>query len=90
MYSLKYSKHFKKDLRKFKHNKVVLKRLEHALDLLISGEALPKDLLNHGLHGEFKGCFECHVQPDILLVYKKEKQELIVLLLRIGSHSELF
>jgi mRNA interferase YafQ len=90
MYFLKYSKHFKKDLRKFKHDRVVLTRLENVLDLLVLAEPLAKEFLNHSLHGEFKGCFECHVQPDLLLIYKKEKSELLILLLRIGSHSDLF
>jgi mRNA interferase YafQ len=90
MYSLKYSKHFKMDLRKFKHKPNILKNLEDVLDLLILEKTLPKKLLNHDLCGEFKGCSEYHIQPNILLIYKKDKKELLILLLRFGGRSDLF
>lgn len=90
MFSLKYSKRFKKDLKLFEYNKEVLSELKIILDLLISGEALPKKYHNHSLKGEFKECFECHLKPDVLLIYKQGKQKIYILLLRIGSHSDLF
>ena len=90
MFSLKYSTHFKKDLKLYKYNKTVLAELEKVLDSLIKGEKLPDKYRNHPLAGEFEGCFELHIKPDVLLVYKIEKSELIILLLRIGSHSDLF
>jgi mRNA interferase YafQ len=90
MFSLKYSKRFKKDLKYFKNNKEVLSILEKVLDVLVLGKPLSKKLQNHPLKGEFTGCFECHLRPDILLIYKKDKKEMLILLLRIGSHSDLF
>ncbi|MEI7620679.1 MAG: type II toxin-antitoxin system YafQ family toxin [Candidatus Falkowbacteria bacterium] len=90
MFILRYSNRFKKDLKLYKHNQAVLFELEKILDILIKGENLPLKNYNHRLMGEFKDCFECHVKPDILLVYKIEKLEVIILLLRIGSHSEIF
>ena len=90
MFLLKYSKHFKKDLKSYKHNRAVLAELEKILDILAKGEKLPIKNSNHRLRGEFKDCFECHLRPDVLLIYKIEKFEIIILLLRIGSHSELF
>jgi mRNA interferase YafQ len=90
MLSLKYSNRFKKDLKLYKHDKKTLLELEIVLDMLVEEKKLPEKYHNHGLIGEFKNCFECHIRPDILLVYKIEKDELIVLLLRIGSHAELF
>jgi len=90
MFILKYSSRFKKDLKLYKHNKDVLIELEKVLDILIKGEEVPAKNSNHSLIGEFKGCFECHIRPDILLIYKIEKAEITILLLRIGSHSELF
>jgi len=86
MVSLRYSKKFKKDLRLFKNDKKVISELENILDFLIFERTLPKKYLNHGLKGEFKDCFECHIKPDILLIYKIKKEELCILLLRIGSH----
>ena len=90
MFFLKYSIRFKKDLKSFKHSKDLLLILENILDILVSGGQLSGNYRNHPLQGEFKGCFECHLKPDILLVYKKDKQEISIILLRIGSHSDLF
>ncbi len=90
MLLLKYSSRFKKDLKRYQHNKFVLDELGKVLDALVSGKKLSLENLSHRLTGEFKDCFECHIKPDVLLIYKIEKSEIIVLLLRIGSHSELF
>lgn len=90
MFLLKFSSRFKKDLKSYKYDKVFLVELEKVLDILAKGEDLPDKNLNHPLIGEFKGCFECHIKPAILLIYKIEKSELIVLLLMVGSHSNLF
>lgn len=90
MFLLKFSSRFKKDLKLYKHNQIFLVELEKVLDLLAKGKDLPVKNLCHPLIGEFKGCFECHLRPDILLIYKIEKTELLVLLLRVGSHSNLF
>jgi mRNA interferase YafQ len=90
MFTLKYSKRFKKDLKSFKHDKDLLLLLASVLDVLIEGKTLARKYHNHQLLGEFSGCFECHLKPDVLLIYKKNKEELLILLLRIGSHSDLF
>ncbi len=90
MLQLKYSNRFKKDLKLYKQDKKTILGLEAVLDILVKGKELPEKNCNHPLIGEFKGCFECHIKPDVLLVYKIEKEELIILLLRIGSHAELF
>ena len=90
MLLLKYSNRFKKDLRHYKHDRVLLDELERILDILAKGEKLPPNNFNHRLTGEFKNCFECHIKPNILLIYKIEKYNITILLLRIGSHSELF
>jgi mRNA interferase YafQ len=90
MFLLKFSNRFKKDLKPYKHDQSFLVELKKVLDILAKGKNLPDKNLNHPLIGEFKGCFECHVKPDILLIYKIEQSELIILLLRIGSHSNLF
>ena len=90
MFLLKYSSRFKKDLKFYKRDAKTLSELEKVLNILVKGKPLPEKNHNHPLSGEFNGCFECHIKPDILLVYKIEKSELIILLLRIGSHSDLF
>jgi mRNA interferase YafQ len=90
MYTLKYSSRFKKDIKRFQHNKKFLTELEKVLDVLIQGKKLPLKNLNHRLSGEFKDCYECHISADALLIYRIADQELIILLLRVGTHAELF
>lgn len=43
---------------------------------------------NHGLVGEWQGCMDCHIKPDLVLIYEKQGNDLI--LHRLGSHAELF
>ena len=90
MYRLKYSSQFKKDLKRFRNDKIALSELEYILDLLVASKRLPKKYHNHNLSGEFKNCNECHIRSDLLLIYEIHNSELLILLLRIGSHSELF
>lgn len=87
---LKYSARFKKDLKKYQHDRKVLSELELVLDCLIGKHPLDKKYHNHRLKGEFVDCYECHIYPDVLMIYKIEKDEICILLLRIGSHAKLF
>lgn len=91
MYSLKYSKKSKKELKKINKNaNFNIKELEYILDLLINSSPLDKKCQSHKLHGEFNNCYECHIKSNLLLIYKIDGQNLIIYILRIGSHSELF
>lgn len=90
MYHLKYSKRFKKDLKLYRNDSDILDDLELVLDTLAKGSSLEEKYRNHYLRGEFKDCCKCHLRPDLLLVYKIEKKNLLILLLRIGSHLDLF
>ncbi|HDX6298077.1 TPA: type II toxin-antitoxin system YafQ family toxin, partial [Campylobacter fetus subsp. venerealis] len=45
---------------------------------------------DHQLKGEYKDFRECHIKPDLLLVYKKDKDLLILIAFKLGSHSEIF
>ncbi len=90
MHVLKYSKQFKKDLKRFSNDKVILLKLEYLLDFLVANEKIDKKYHKHSLSGEFKNCKECHIQPDLLLVYRVKNSELLILLIRFDSHSEIF
>ncbi|MCK4554141.1 type II toxin-antitoxin system YafQ family toxin [Candidatus Parcubacteria bacterium] len=91
MRSLKYSKKFKKELKKINKNaNFNIKKLEYIFDLLINGKPLEKKYQDHKLHGEFNNCYECHIKSNLLLIYKIDERNLIIYLLRIGPHSELF
>lgn len=58
--------------------------------MLASGKVLDKKYKDHQLKGEYKDYRECHVLNDLLLMYKIENDELILVLANIGSHSQLF
>lgn len=71
-------------------NDKVFINIENLIDLLSSGEKLDPRYRDHALWGEYVGHRECHIQGDLLLVYKIEKDLLILILADIGSHSHLF
>lgn len=58
--------------------------------MLSKGETLPKIYKNHPLHGKLKGYYDCHVLNDLVLIYKIEKERLVLLLFDIETHSNLF
>lgn len=91
MYLLKYSHRFKKDIKKLKRSgNFNVEVFLPVVDMLASGKMLDKKFKNHKLKGEFGDCCECHIQPDVLLIYRVDKQKSLLYLLRIGSHSDLF
>lgn len=65
-----------------------MKLLTKVIDTLARGEPLPAKYQNHQLKGIYSGYFDCHIQPDWVLIYKIEEEKL--LLIDIGSHADLF
>jgi mRNA interferase YafQ len=57
---------------------------------LLRGEKLDEKYQVHQLHGNRKGQWECHIQPDWLLVWEQNETELILLMVNTGTHSDLF
>lgn len=91
MYKPIYSKKFKKDLRRLEWSgRFRIGKLKNVIDILASGIDLPPSYRNHPLRGRFAGSFECHIGPDLVLVYKKLEDILVLYLIRVGSHSDLF
>lgn len=64
--------------------------LTDVIDILSKGETLPERYKNHPLKGIYKGYFDCHILPDLVLIYKIEKEKLVLLLFDIETHSNLF
>lgn len=80
---------FKRDYKREKRSDATLDTVFQAvLDMLVMDEQLPANLSDHPLSGDWKGYRDCHVKPDLVLIYRKTDEALI--LARIGSHSELF
>ncbi len=90
MLKIVISNKFKKDLKLAQKRGCDLELLNTVVTKLANEEPLPKKYKDHNLTGNYVGYRECHVQPDWLLVYKAYKEELILLLYRTGSHSDLF
>lgn len=84
------SSKFRRDLKKIQRaaDKAILPDLNEAIDLLANDSPLPQRLNDHRLRGNMKNFRECHIRPDILLVYLKPPEELY--LSRLGNHAELF
>ena len=83
------SSQYKKDLKRYRNQPKKLVALGEIIDMLANGQTIPDEYLPHMLHGEYKGCMECHIQGDFLLIWFDEVND-IVELVRLGSHSELF
>jgi mRNA interferase YafQ len=62
--------------------------LKPLLDLLVVDAPLPDRLRDHALGGAWKGFRDCHIKPDLVLIYAKSPG--VLALARLGSHSELF
>ena len=60
------------------------------IELLANEQVLPEKHQDHALKGNWTGYRECHVKPDLLLIYKLNNSELTLTLVRTGSHSDLF
>ena len=88
--TIKTTKRFDKDLKKLKKRKYDLKLLAKIINKLSDSEILPEKYRDHYLNGDYKGFRECHIQPDWLLIYKIEKNILVLTLSRTGTHSDLF
>lgn len=89
MKTIHYSTKAKKDLKKYRNNLQLMKALFDVLDKLQKGEAIPNKYKPHELTGNYKGCMECHVSNDFLLIWIDTTSDMVNII-RIGSHSELF
>lgn len=89
-YEVKFTTQFKKDLKLAKKQGKDIDRLFEVINKLSNGETLESNYRDHELTGNYKGCRECHIAPDWLLVYEVIDDVLVLMLYRISSHSELF
>ena len=90
MYQKYISSQFKTDLKSYRAHPEVIEELEKTIGLLVVWKLLPLENKDHWLKGEFTWVRECHVFPNVLLIYEIDKKKNILRLVRVGSHSELF
>ncbi len=82
---------FKRDLKrelKGRHRRFILDEMDELIALLAADAPPPIHNRDHALTGDWKGYRDCHVKPDLVLIYGKPDDE-ILQLVRLGSHSEL-
>lgn len=86
------STRFKKDLKKFRHNKDKRAKITSVIEMLAQGVEIPSSMRPHKLIGNYAGHMELHIEGDLLLIWFEENGigELVINLVRLGSHSELF
>lgn len=83
---------FKKDYKresKGKYRNILDDQLEAVLCVLVNDQPLDAHYRDHDLSNNWSGYRECHIKPDLLLIYRKHNHD-VLRLARLGSHSELF
>ena len=89
MLELEYSSQFKKDFKKIAKLAIPdVIEVGHVISTLQKGEQLAAKYVDHALTNNWMGFRDCHVKPDLVLIYKTTDSTLM--LARIGSHSEVF
>ena len=91
MRTIRFGNRLKCDYRREKngrHGKQLDVALAEVVDLLAADAPLPRRLFDHPLSGEWRDHRDCHVRPDLVLIYRKPDDKFLDLV-RLGSHSEL-
>lgn len=85
-----FSAQFKRDYKRAVKQGLDVDLLLDIVELLAREIPLEPKHKDHPLGGNYVGFRECHITPDWLLIYKKDKEKLLLVLTRTGTHSELF
>ncbi len=92
-YSIDYAGSFKKDYKRLKKRGLPVDLLKEAITILVKTGTLPPEYRPHKLKGNYAGKWECHIDgknSDWLMVWDQNDSKLTLLLLRTGSHSDIF
>ncbi len=91
MYEITYSAQSRKSFRKLRGSgRFDEQAVAFVINELLAGNLLAVQYRTHLLHGEYAGCFECHIKSNLLLIYKVEETDKVITIIDIGSHSDLF
>lgn len=88
MINVTYTNRFKKDLKLAQKRGFKDIKLKNIITMLCENKELPKQCRPHMLSGKYVGFFECHIEPDWLLIYRITNNA--IELARTGTHSDLF
>ena len=91
-YGIRLFSQFKKDYKLCVKRGLNVEEFQKVVELLKEGAVLPERYRDHQLQPskEYRNCRELHIQPDWLLIYKYSNENIILYLVRTGSHSDLF
>lgn len=89
-YKIRISKQFERDMKRIKRRGYDIRKLREVIELLATTSVLPAKYKDHALSGNKLGMRDCHITPDWLLLYIRKDMELILVLQRTGTHSDLF
>ena len=89
-YDIKTYKQYDRDVKLAVRRGLDMEQLLTVVDMLRKGETLPPKYHSHMLTGDYKGYWECHINPDWLLLYEKNTEIRIISLYRTGTHSDIF
>ena len=90
MFDIRFNNRMKRDVKLMKKRGKDLSKLENILTKLANGENLPDKNKDHQLKVEWQDFRECHIEPDWLLIYRIEDDELILYATATGTHADLF
>lgn len=90
-YQIKYTKEFKKSIKKITKQGKKIDKLLNVVDMLSKRIPLEARYHDHALYNDsrFQNCRDCHIEPDWVLIYKYLDNDLILLLVNTGSHGEV-
>jgi mRNA interferase YafQ len=83
-----YLRSFEREIEKAKKRGLDMSKIKELMEVLIKEKPLAAKYKNHKLKGDFIGYWECHIEPDWLLIYKKDHTH--IYFVRTGTHSDLF
>ena len=89
-YIIRYSLNFKKAYKRCKKRGLDMLLLKEVIRILSEEGKLPPTYHAHTLQGKYKDLWECHIQPDWLLIWEQNDKEFILYFLSTGTHSDLF
>lgn len=91
-FKVETTREFNKNLKKIFRQGKDLNKLYYVINRLANGETLELIYRNHKLVNDkvYKECYECHINPDWLLIYRYEENKLVLVLVSTGSHSDIF
>lgn len=90
MYKFCTTKRFEKALKLCKKRGYPIEELRKAIAILVENGSLPSEYKPHILHGNHEGEWEAHIKPNWLLVWEQNDEELTLLMLTTGTHSDVF